>query len=39
MIELRYAGFDTLDIAFMGALPEAILEELQDARDQAEKQE
>jgi len=39
MIKLRYAGFDTLDIAFMGALPEAILEDLQEARDQAEKQE
>lgn len=36
MIELLYAGFDTLDVAFQGALPEAILKELDEARDRAE---
>ncbi len=38
MIELLYAGFDTLDVAFQGALPEAIMKELDEARDQAEAQ-
>lgn len=38
MAELLYAGFDTLDVAFQGALPETVLKELDEARDQAEAQ-
>ena len=38
MVKLLYAGFDTLDIAFQGALPEAVMKELDEAREQAEAQ-
>lgn len=38
MPKLLYAGFDTLDVAFKGALPDAIMNELDEARDQAETQ-
>lgn len=38
MVKLLYAGFDTIDIAFSGALPQAILDELETARENAEKE-
>lgn len=38
MVKLLYAGFDTLDIAFQDALPEAVMKELDEAREQAEAQ-
>ncbi|MCR9219113.1 MAG: hypothetical protein NXI21_02690 [Alphaproteobacteria bacterium] len=38
MAELLYAGFDTLDVAFQGALPEEIMHQLDEARDRAEAQ-
>jgi len=36
MVKLLYAGFDTFDIAFQGALPASVLEQLQAGRDEAE---
>lgn len=38
MIDLLYSGFDTFDVAFQGALPEAVMKELDEARDNAEAQ-
>tara|TARA_R110002110_G_scaffold165257_1_gene365590 strand:- start:6717 stop:6899 length:183 start_codon:yes stop_codon:yes gene_type:complete len=38
MVKLLSAGFDTLDIAFQGAHPEAVMKELDEAREQAEAQ-
>ncbi|SDH27450.1 hypothetical protein [Roseospirillum parvum] len=36
MIERLHAGFDTLDVAFAGALPDEALETLKEARDRAQ---
>ena len=35
--ELLYAGFDGLDIAFQGCLPYDVLDQLEDAREEAQK--
>lgn len=36
MIKLLHAGFDTLDVAFAGALPEDALDQLEQARQEAQ---